>query len=91
MDQVFKNSLLDVTAKILVAFAKNNEISQEDFCNLIKNLYADLYRDIGEVTTITHTSPVSDEIIELIIQLIETKQKYDDLADLDLRNILSIH
>ena len=91
METDFEQSLLKITANIVKAFVKNNEISQEGLRHLIKNLYADLYREIEQIAPISHKTQITSEVIEHLIEQIETEERYDQLADLDLRNILYLN
>jgi len=88
MKTEFEKSLLIITAKIVEAFVLNNEIEQEDLPNFIQNLYADLYREIETITSDKTPKKINKEIMECLIEKIETEKKYDQLAGLDLKNII---
>lgn len=84
----FEKSLLLITAKIVEAFVLNNEIEQEDLPNFIQNLYADLYREIETITSNKTPNKITKEVMECLIEKIETDKKYDQLAGLNLRDII---
>ena len=88
MKTEFEKSLLIITSKIVEAFVLNNEIEQEDLPNFIQNLYADLYREIETITSDKTPKKINKEIMECLIEKIETEKKYDQLAGLDLKNII---
>lgn len=88
MKTEFEKSLLIITAKIVEAFVLNNEIEQEDLPNFIQNLYADLYREIETITSNKTPKKINKEIMEYLLEKIETEKKYDQLAGLDLKNII---
>lgn len=88
MKTEFEKSLLIITSKIVEAFVLNNEIEQEDLPNFIQNLYADLYREIETITSNKTPKKINKEIMEYLLEKIETEKKYDQLAGLDLKNII---
>lgn len=88
MKTEFEKSLLIITSKIVEAFVLNNEIEQEDLPNFIQNLYADLYREIETITSDKTPKQINKEIMECLLEKIETEKKYDQLAGLDLKNII---
>lgn len=88
MKTEFEKSLLIITSKIVEAFVLNNEIEQEDLPNFIQNLYADLYREIETISSDKTPKQINKEIMECLLEKIETEKKYDQLAGLDLKNII---
>ena len=88
MKTEFEKSLLIITSKIVEAFVLNNEIEPEDLPNFIQNLYADLYREIETISSDKTPKQINKEIMECLLEKIETEKKYDQLAGLDLKNII---
>ncbi len=91
MKSDFENSILQITAKIVEAFVKNNEISQEELPTFIQNLYADLFRELEALNTAQKTPKITKKMLETLLNKIENDKKYYILSDLDLKKILFYH
>ncbi len=91
MKSDFENSILQITAKIVEAFVKNNEIPQEELPTFIQNLYADLFRELEALNTAQKTPKITKKMLETLLNKIENDKKYYILSDLDLKKILFYH
>ncbi|GAA6210813.1 hypothetical protein NBRC116602_05530 [Hyphomicrobiales bacterium 4NK60-0047b] len=91
MKSDFENSILQITAKIVEAFVKNNEIPQEELPAFIQNLYADLFRELEALSTVKKKPKVTKKMLETLLDKIEDDKKYYILSDLDLKKILFYH
>lgn len=88
MKTELEKSLLIITAKIVESFVQNNKIEQEDLPDFIQNLYADLYREIVTISSNKTPNKITKEVMESLIEKIETDKKYDQLAGLNIRDII---
>ena len=77
--------------KIVKAFVKNNEISQEELPTFIQNLYADLFRELETLSSAQKTPKITKKMLETLLNKIENDKKYYILSDLDLKKILFYH
>lgn len=91
MQSNLENSILQITAKIVEAFVKNNEIPKEQLPSFIQNLYADLSREFGALGVSKSNPKITKETLEGLLEKIENDKKFFILSDLNLKDILFYH
>ncbi len=91
MHSDLEKSILQITAKIVAAFVKNNEFPKEQLPEFIQKLYADLSREL-DTLGITKANPqITKETLETLLEKIENDKKYNILSDLNLKDVLFYH
>ncbi len=91
MQSDFENSILQITAKIVEAFVKNNEVPQEELPSFIQNLYADLFRELEILSSSKKNPKITKKMLETLLDKIENDKKYYVISDLNLKKILFYH
>jgi|GEM_PF-6131812 len=91
MQSDFEYSILQITAKIVEAFVKNNEVPQEELPSFIQNLYADLFRELETLSSSKENPKITKKMLETLLEKIENDKKYYVISDLNLEKILFYH